>query len=113
MSIAPVEPEPANSDDVVVLGAADRVADDPPGVLAEAGRLEPGPRRLGVGVAVERQDRLADEVLDERERATRRGVVGVGDPAQPERPDDRLVVADDVGPDPLDEGGGLVHAGLS
>ena len=100
-------------DDVVVLGPADRLADDPPGVLAEAGRLEPGPRRFGVGVAVERQDRVADEVLDERERATRRGVVGVRHPAQPERPDDRLVVADDVGPDRLDEGRGLVHAGLS
>ena len=52
---------------VVVLVAAHRVADDRPGVLAEARRLEPRPGQFGAGVRVQRQDRLADPVLDERQ----------------------------------------------
>ena len=96
-------PGAREQDDVVRGIGAHGVADDPPGVLAEAGRLEAGPRRFRVRVPVERQNRLADEVLDEGQRAAGRGVVGVRHPTEPERPDDRLVVADDPHPDGLDE----------
>ena len=56
---------------------ADRVVDDPPRVLAQAGRLQPGAARLGVRVRVPRQHLVADEVLDEarapgRSRCSRR-----------------------------------------
>ena len=107
LSIAPVEPEPANRTTWSRWSRADGVGDDPPGVLAEAGRLEAGPRRLGVGVAVQREDRLADEVLDERERAPGGRVVGVGHAAQAERPDDGLVVADDARADRVDQRRGV------
>ena len=73
----------AAEDDDVVVGAADRVADDPPRVLAEAGGLEAGARGLGVGVGVERQH-LASRMKSSMnvERSARRGVVGVGDAAR-------------------------------
>ena len=57
----------AAEDHRVALGiAADAVEHEAPRLLAEARRLEPGAGRLGVGVRVQRQDRLADVVLDER-----------------------------------------------
>ena len=110
--IAPVIPAPVKITACARPVAADRVADDRPGVLAEARRLEAGPGRLGVGVRVQRQDRVADVVLDERQGAAARRVVGVGHAAQPERPGDGLVVADDRRADPLDQGVG-VRAGLA
>ena len=80
--IAPVAPEPQKMT-ASSLAAADRVADDlrarPRGSASSAG---PVPRGLGVRVGVERQHLVADEVLDERQRAPRRGVVGVGDAAR-------------------------------
>ena len=116
LSIAPVEPEPAKRTTWSSLVAADRVADDRAGRPRGTGSSgDPVPGRLGVGVAVERQDRLADEVLDERQRSARGRVVGVRDAAQAERSDDRLVVADDGGADRLDEarrGARLVHGGM-
>ena len=60
-------------------------ADESPGVLAEPRGLQPRARGLGVGVGVQRQHGVADEVLDERQRASTGGVVGVGHPARPER----------------------------
>ena len=94
----------ADEDDRVVAGRPDGAPDDLAGLGPEARGLEPGPRRFGVGVGVEREDRVAQVVLDERERASRRRVVGVGDAPDPERPRDRLVVPDDRGADRLDEG---------
>ena len=85
----------AAEDDRVLGPSATRPQDDLAGLLAEAGRLEAGAGRLGVRVGVERQDRVADVVLDEGERATGGRVVGVGHAAHAERPSDGLVVADD------------------
>ena len=82
LSIAPVAPDAAEEDDVLV-GAADRAVDQPARVLAQPRRLQPGRRRLRVRVRVQRQHLVADEVLDEGERAARRGVVGVHDAARP------------------------------
>ncbi len=53
----------------MLVGATDAVADDTSRLLAEPRRLQPGARRLRVGVRVERQYRVAQVVLDERERA--------------------------------------------
>ena len=84
-------------------GRRRRLEDDgaapPRGSASSGGRS----RRLGVGVGVQRQDRVADVVLDERQAAPRRRVVGVGDAADAVRARDRLVVADDRGPDQVDE----------
>ena len=107
-------PRAGEQDDVVGAVRADGISDDPAGILAELRRLPAGPRRFGMGVAVEREDRLADEVLDEGERPTRGRVVGVGDPTQPERPEDGFVLPDDAGLDRLDERSGrriLGHRG--
>ena len=81
------------------------VTDDPSRVLAEPGRLEAGAARLGVGVGVGRQHLGADEVLDEGQAATGRGVVGVGHAARAVGALHHLVVADDRGADALEEGG--------
>ena len=78
----------------VVVVAADGVADDPAGVLAQPGGLQAGAAGLGVGVGVAGQHLVADEVLDERQRAPAGGVVGVGDPARAVRAGHHLVVAD-------------------
>ena len=64
-----------------LVGAADGVADHPAGLLAEARCLEAGARRFGVRVRVQRQDGVADVVLDERQGAAGRRVVGVRDAA--------------------------------
>ena len=94
----------AGEDDHVVLPAADGPVDDPARLLAQPRRLEPGRRGLRVRVGVERQHLAADEVLDERERAARGGVVGVDEPAQAEGPFEESVVADHGRPDPLQQG---------
>ena len=75
----------------------------PPRVLAQRGRVQAGGRRLGVGVGVQRQHVVADVVLDERQRAARGRVVGVHEPARPERPVEDHVVADHRVADPVDE----------
>jgi hypothetical protein len=54
-------------DHQVIGGAADGVADDPAGVLAQPGGRQAGPGALGVGVRVPRQHGVADEILDEVE----------------------------------------------
>ena len=58
----------AGEDDHGLLVAADRVADDLPGVLAQPGGLQAGAGGLGVGVGVAGQHLVADEVLDEARR---------------------------------------------
>ncbi len=79
----------------VVVGGADTVGDDGPRLLAEASGLESGSRRLGVGVGVQREHRGPEVVLDEVERAARRGVIGVDDRLDPERSFDDVVSPDD------------------
>jgi hypothetical protein len=49
----------------VVVRPVDRAVDQPPRVLAQPRRLEPGRGRLGVRVRVQRQHLVADEILDE------------------------------------------------
>jgi hypothetical protein len=98
----PGGPRPAEHDQVLV-GTADGLVDQLAGVLAQAGGVAAGPRALGVGVGVARQDLVADGVLDEVEGLARRGPVGVGDPPRLERPGQRVAVADDPAADPLDQ----------
>ena len=92
--------------------AAHRVTDDPAGLLPEAGGLETRAGRFRMRVGIQRQDRVADVVLDEREGAPRGRVVGVRDAPNAERPGHGLVVADDRGADRVDERGWVraVHA---
>ena len=77
-----------------VVAATDRLPDDLAGLLAQPRRLQPGAAGLGVGVGVARQHLVADEVLDEGERAPGRRVVGVRHPAAPVRRLHHVVVAD-------------------
>ena len=93
----------AGEHDDVVLAAVHRTVDDPAGVLAQRRRLEPGGRGLGVGVRVQRQHLVPDEVLDERERAARGGRVGVDAAPRAERSVQERVLADHRAPDRLDE----------
>ena len=79
---------------VLVVAGPDRPADDLPRLLPEPGGLQPGARGFGVGVCVKREDLGADEILDHGQRSARGGVVGVGDPAQPERGHHRGVLPD-------------------
>ena len=85
LSMAPVEPEPANRTtwSAFVPPTASRM------IRRASSRKRvvwsPVPEDSVWVLRVERQDRLADEVLDERERAAGGRVVGVGDAAQPER----------------------------
>ena len=109
--MAAVEPEPTKRTTCSSV-APDRVPDDPPRLGPEARRLEARARRLGVRVGVERQDRVAQVVLDERQAAAGGGVVGVGDAADAERARHRLVVADDRGADQLDEAGRVRSPGV-
>ena len=95
-------PRAAEHDDVL-LAAVDRAMDDAPRVLAHRGRVQPGRRRLRVGVRVERQHAIADVVLDERQRAAGGRVVGVHEAARAERPVEHHVVADHRVADPLDQ----------
>jgi hypothetical protein len=94
----------AAEDDGVRVGRPDARPDERSGVLAEARRLEARARRLAVGIAIQRQDRRTQVVLDERQGTSRGGVVGVDHAAGPERAGDRLVVADDSRTDRRDEG---------
>ncbi len=87
----------------VLLGAAHRLVHDPARVVAQAHRLAAGRRRLGVRVRVQRQHLVADEVLDEAQRAAGRRVVGVHDALGAERPGQHEVVADDRAADEVDE----------
>ena len=63
----------------------------------------PGARRLRVRVRVQRQHRVADEVLDERQAPAGRRVVRVGHARGAVRAGDRLVVADDRRADEVHE----------
>ena len=90
-------------DDAGLVVAADRVADDLAGVLAQPRGLQAGAGRLGVGVGVAGEDLVADEVLDEAQRPTRRRVVGVGDPVRAVRAVHHLIVADDRFADPAEQ----------
>ncbi|MFO1266931.1 MAG: hypothetical protein U1F67_09300 [Rubrivivax sp.] len=95
--------------DMLVAVRAYCLADDLARVVAKARRLQPRARGFGVRVGVQRQDGVAQVVLDERERAARGRVVGVGHAAQPERAGHGLVGADDRGADRLDECFGAVR----
>ena len=103
----------AREDDRVLVGRADGVANDRSRLLPEAARLKPGPGRLRVGVRVERQDRVAEVVLDEGQRPARGRVIGVRDASNAERTGDRLVVPDHRRADQLDQvvavGSGIRH----
>src|SRR5215510_637152 len=70
----------SREDDNGLLVAADGVPDDLPRVLAQACGLKAGAGRLGVSVGVPGKDLVPDEVFDEAESSTRRGVVSVSDP---------------------------------
>ncbi len=87
----------------IVVRAADRRMDQAAGLLAEARRLLSRRRGLGVRVPVERQHAIADEALDEGQRAPRRRRVHVDHAPAAERPLDEDVVADHRGADPLDQ----------
>ena len=93
----------AGEDHRAVVVRADRLVHQPPGVLPQPGRLQPGAARLGVGVGVAGQHLAADEVLDEPDRAPGRRVVGVRHPARPERARHHVVVADHRLPDPAQQ----------
>ena len=93
----------AAEDHQVVVGAADGVADQSSGLLAQPGGLQPGAGALGVGVGVAGQDVVADEVLDEVERTARSGVVGVGDPPPAVRAVQRRAFTDHTPPDPVEQ----------
>ena len=79
----------------MLVGGPDTSTDDLAGLFPETGRLQAGAGRFGVSVGVQRQYCFADEVFDEGERASRGGVVGVGDPARTEGAVHYLVLADD------------------
>ena len=102
LSIAPVVPEPQKmtTSSSPPLTARWMM---PARVLAQRRRLPAGRRRLGVRVRVQRQHAVADEVLDERQRAAGRRVVRVDEPARPERPVEDRVVADHRAADPVDQ----------
>ena len=69
----------------------ERLGHDLARLLAKAGRLQPGAGRLGVRVGVPGENLVIDEALDELQRAAGCRVVGVRDPAHPERPGHGLV----------------------
>ena len=85
------------------------IADDAAGVLAQARGLQAGATRLGVGIGVGGQDRVANEVLDEGQGAPTGGVVGVGHAAWPEGTVHDAVLADDGCSDALEDGRLGVH----
>ena len=89
--------------DDVLGGAVHRRVDDPACLLAQRRGLPPRRRGLRVRVRVQRQDAVADEVLDERQRAPGRRVVRVHQAARPERPVEHLVVADHRAADAVDQ----------
>ena len=96
---------PAEEDDVLVRIGMHGLADDGAGILTEPGGLQSRTARFGVGVGVQRQDGVADDVFDERQGPSRSRVVGVRDPTQPEGGGDRFVLADHRRADRLDQPG--------
>ena len=80
--------------------AADSVEDDGTGVFAQPGGLQPGSAGFSVGVGVAGQYLVADKVLQEAQRPTRGGVVGVGHPTRPVRTGHHLILTDHRVPDP-------------
>jgi hypothetical protein len=105
----------AGEDHQIVGAAADRAVDDRPGVLAERGGLPAGARALGVRVGVERHHLVAQEVLDELERAPRRGVIRIRHAPAAVRPVEHVISADDRAADGLDQAcaGGVHSVNLS
>ena len=123
LSMAPVQPEPVlergrdaqpehadqlgdragaarpgeDHDGLVV--PADRLVDDPAGILTQPGGLQSGAAGLGVRVGVARQHLVADEVLDEGQCPSRGGVVGVRHPPVAVRRAHHVVLADHGIPD--------------
>jgi len=95
----------------IVLRAPDGGVHDAARVVAQAHRLQASGQRLGVRVGVQRQDLVADEVLDEAQRPAGGGVVGVHDALGPERSRQDEVVPDHRTPDQLDERVALLGRG--
>ena len=93
----------AAEDHGVLVVAAERVADDPPRLLAEARGLKARPGALRVRVRVRREHLLAQELLDEREGSPAGRIVGVGHAPEAVRGRHRKVVADDRRADEIDE----------
>ena len=92
----------AAEDDDVIVASVHRAVDDLPGLLAPPRRAPARRRRLGVRVAVHRQDLVADELLDEPERPPRRRRVGVHHAPRTEGPGEDHVVTDHRVADALD-----------
>ena len=67
----PGRARPAEENDVLVRVGMHGLADDGAGILAEPGGLQARATRFGVGVGVQRQDGVADDVLDEQRQADR------------------------------------------
>ena len=111
-SMAPVEPDPAKITACSSLPPTAR-SDDRPGILAKPRCLQTRSRRLGMGVGVKRQNGVADEFLDEVERSSRGGVVGVGDPAQPEGSQHGRIAPDDRSPDGVDQEWSVVRMSVT
>ena len=104
----------AAEDDGVFVGGPDASGDQCPRVLSEAGSLKPRARGFGVGVGITGQHPLAQVVLDERQRPTGRGVVGIDDGSRSKGPVDHFGRADDRRPNVGDQIiGRLSHGGLS
>ena len=55
----------AGKDHRMFVGGSDAASNDAAGVLTEPCGLQSGARRLRVGVGIEREDLIPDEVLDE------------------------------------------------
>ena len=85
------------------------ISDDAARILAQSRGLQARAARLGVGVGVGGQNGIADEVLDERQRTSTRGVVGVGDAPRAEGPVHDAVLADDASADALEDGQVVTH----
>lgn len=79
----------------MVDGGADGGVDDLARVFTEVSGGPSGSGGFGVGVGVERQYPFPYRVLDEVQRSSGGGVVGVGDPAGPVGPVLQLTLADD------------------
>jgi hypothetical protein len=88
-------------DHQVLVGAADRVVDDLPGLFPQPPGRQARAGTFGMGVGVAGQHLIADEVLDEVKGAARGGVVRVRDAPRPIRAIQHLALANDPGPDPL------------
>jgi hypothetical protein len=90
-------------DHQVLFAAADRVVDNLPGVFPQSAGGQAGAGALGVGIGVTRQHMVADHVLDEIQRAARGRVVGISNAPWPIRAVEHLALADDAGPDTLQQ----------